>query len=68
MREDPASLQSRYEGLLEGAISLYSIETTEYHTVETITKEEFTDTLPKELRGKSANEIKYAPVRLSTCF
>lgn len=35
--------QNRYEGLLEGAIGLYSIETTEYHTIKTITKEEVPD-------------------------
>lgn len=48
--------QHRYEDLVEGAISLYSIETTEYHTIETITKEEFPDTLiGKDMRGKSAD-------------
>lgn len=48
--------QHRYEDLVEGAISLYSIETTEYHTIETITKEEFPEVLiGKDVRGKSAD-------------
>lgn len=48
--------QHRYEDLVEGAISLYSIETTEYHTIETITKEEFPEVLiGKDMRGKSAD-------------
>lgn len=52
---DPMCTQHRYEDLLEGAISLYSIETTEYHTIETITKEEFPEILiGKDMRGKSA--------------
>lgn len=59
LRDNPVCAQNRYEGLLEGAISLYSIETTEYHTIETITKEELSDTLlPKEVRGKSADQTK----------
>lgn len=53
---DPACIQHRYEDLLEGAISLYSIETTEYHTIETITKEEYPEVIiGKETRGKSAD-------------
>lgn len=53
---DPKCTQHRYEDLLEGAISLYSIETTEYHTIETITKEEFPEILiGKDVRGKSAD-------------
>lgn len=58
VRKDPttSSTQHRYEDLLEGAISLYSIETTEYHTIETITKEEFPEILiGKDVRGKSAD-------------
>lgn len=51
---DPLCTQHRYEDLLEGAISLYSIETTEYHTIETITKEEYPEIL-KDMRGKSAD-------------
>lgn len=51
---DPLCTQHRYEDLVEGAISLYSIETTEYHTIETITKEEYPEIL-KDMRGKSAD-------------
>lgn len=55
-RIDPTCTQHRYEDLVEGAISLYSIETTEYHTIETITKEEFPEVLiGKDVRGKSAD-------------
>lgn len=55
-REPTTCTQHRYEDLLEGAISLYSIETTEYHTIETITKEEFPEILiGKDMRGKSAD-------------
>lgn len=53
MKDTTATL-NRYEGLIEGAISLYSIETTEYHTIETITKEEFPEA---HFRGKSADVI-----------
>ncbi|XP_031631633.1 uncharacterized protein LOC116345954 isoform X2 [Contarinia nasturtii] len=56
LHRDPLYTQHRYEDLLEGAISLYSIETTEYHTIETITKEEFPEILiGKDVRGKSAD-------------
>lgn len=56
--KDPATTLNRYEGLLEGAISLYSIETTEYHTIETITKEEFPEAIiKKDFRGKSADVL-----------
>lgn len=56
LHADPSSTQHRYEDLLEGAISLYSIETTEYHTIETITKEEYPEILiGKDMRGKSAD-------------
>lgn len=53
MKDTTATL-NRYEGLIEGAISLYSIETTEYHTIETITKEEYPES---HFRGKSADVI-----------
>lgn len=53
MKDTTATL-NRYEGLIEGAISLYSIETTEYHTIETITKEEYPEA---HFRGKSADMI-----------
>lgn len=52
--KDTTAILNRYEGLIEGAISLYSIETTEYHTIETITKEEFPEA---HFRGKSADVI-----------
>lgn len=51
MKDTTATL-NRYEGLIEGAMSLYSIETTEYHTIETIAKEEFPEA---HFRGKSAD-------------
>lgn len=44
---DLMSIQRRYEGLLDGALSLYSIETTELRTVETFTRDE----LPESFTG-----------------
>lgn len=41
---DLIAMQRRYEGLLDGALSLYSIETTELRTVETFTREETPET------------------------
>lgn len=59
LHRDPTCTQHRYEDLLEGAISLYSIETTEYHTtIETITTEEFPEIIiGKDMRNKSADML-----------
>lgn len=46
---DLIAMQRRYEGLLDGALSLYSIETTELRTVETFTREEMPDTFSGSL-------------------
>lgn len=40
---DLIAMQRRYEGLLDGALSLYSIETTELRTIETFTRDEVPD-------------------------
>ncbi|XP_055323152.1 uncharacterized protein LOC129578490 isoform X2 [Sitodiplosis mosellana] len=67
LHRDPTCTQHRYEDLLEGAISLYSIETTEYHTIETITKEEFPEILiGKDMRGKSADIFPNSPSELKS--
>lgn len=66
---DPSCTQHRYEDLLEGAISLYSIETTEYHTIETITKEGIPEILiGKDMRGKSADVFPTYGFRFLSCF
>lgn len=47
---DPVFERNRYEGLLEGAMNLYTVETTELHSVETATD---TATLREETQRKS---------------
>lgn len=44
--------RNRYEGLLEGAMNLYTIETTEMHSVETST-DTATATMREETQRKS---------------
>lgn len=47
---DPVFERNRYEGLLEGAMNLYTVETSELHSVETATD---TVTLREETQRKS---------------
>lgn len=47
---DPVFERNRYEGLLDGAMNLYKIETTEVHSVETATD---TATMREETQRKS---------------
>lgn len=47
---DPVFERNRYEGLLDGAMNLYTIETTEMHSVETATD---TATMSEKTQRKS---------------
>lgn len=52
---DPAFERNRYEGLLEGAMNLYTIETTETHSIETAT-----DTATATMRAQTQRTAIYA--------
>lgn len=56
--KDPAMTRHRYEDLIEGAMNMYTIETTELYSIETITKEEIPGAIAVRdssvPRGKSA--------------
>lgn len=57
---DPVYTLNRYEDLIEGAMNLYTtVETTECHSIETITKEDIPGiVMTRDTRGKSADTSK----------